>query len=251
MRLSPKEIDKLMLHNAGFLAQKRYARGLSLNYTESIALIASQILEFIREGKSVAELMNLGKKMIGLAEVMPGVAEMIHEVQVEGTFPDGTKLVTVHEPICMEEGDPELALYGSGLRRSQSRITVDNSHAANPGESIVQDEPITLNQDRPAISLTVMNMGDRPVQVGSHYPFFETNPALKFNREKSYGKRLDIPAGTAVRFEPGERKTVELIAVSGEQIIYGGNALISGKLNDQNKAKAMTQITVLNFNNES
>ena len=121
MRLSPKEIDKLMLHNAGFLAQKRYARGLSLNYTESIALVASQILEFIREGKSVAELMNLGKKMIGLAEVMPGVAEMIHEIQVEGTFPDGTKLVTVHEPICMEEGDPELGEKGPRAGSARQR----------------------------------------------------------------------------------------------------------------------------------
>ena len=102
MRLSPREIDKLVLHNAGFVAQKRYARGLLLNYPETTALIAAQLLEFIREGESVAALMDKGKKLLGSAEVMAGVPEMVGEVQVEGTFPDGTKLVTVHQPICRE-----------------------------------------------------------------------------------------------------------------------------------------------------
>jgi urease subunit gamma/beta len=99
MRLSPREIEKLMLHQAGQLAQQRYARGLKLNYVEAIALIASQLLEYIREGYRVSYLMDLGKGFLGFADVLPGVATMIHEVQVEGTFPDGTKLVTVHEPI--------------------------------------------------------------------------------------------------------------------------------------------------------
>ena len=99
MKLTPREIDKLMLHNAGFLAQKRYARGLALNYPETVALLAAQILEFIRDGDRVADLMDKGKRILGLADVMPGVASMVDEVQVEGTFPDGTKLVTVHDPI--------------------------------------------------------------------------------------------------------------------------------------------------------
>ena len=88
-----------MLHNAGFLAQKRLARGVRLNYPESIALISTQLLEFIRDGKSVAELMDLGRQFLGRRQVQDGVAGMIAEVQVEGTFPDGTKLVTVHTPI--------------------------------------------------------------------------------------------------------------------------------------------------------
>src|ERR1044071_4090140 len=100
MHLSPREIDKLLLHNAGFLAQKRLARGTRLNYPEAIALIATQLLEFIRDGKTVAELMDLGRQFLGWNQVMPGVSSMIHEVQVEGTFPDGTKLVTVHHPIA-------------------------------------------------------------------------------------------------------------------------------------------------------
>ena len=104
-----------MLHNAGFLAQKRLARGVRLNYPESIALISTQLLEFIRDGKSVAELMDLGRQFLGRRQVQDGVAGMIAEVQVEGTFPDGTKLVTVHHPVVEDNGNLELALYGSFL----------------------------------------------------------------------------------------------------------------------------------------
>lgn len=99
MHLNPRELDKLILHEAGFVAQKRLARGLRLNYPEAVALIATQLLEFIRDGKSVSELMNLGRQFLGRNQVMAGVPSMITEVQVEGTFPDGTKLVTVHNPI--------------------------------------------------------------------------------------------------------------------------------------------------------
>src|SRR5919109_5649415 len=115
MHLTPRELDKLVLHQAGFLAQKRLARGIRLNYPEAVALIATQLLEFIRDGRSVAELMDLGRRLLGRADVADGVADMIDEVQVEGTFPDGTKLVTVHHPIVAERGDMTLALYGSFL----------------------------------------------------------------------------------------------------------------------------------------
>ena len=239
MRLSPKEIEKLMLHNAGFLAQKRYARGLALNYTESMALIAAQLLEFIRDGRSVADLMDLGKQFLGIADVLPGVAEMIHDVQVEGTFPDGTKLVTVHHPICRENGDESLALYGSGLTRKRVEGLANPSIAAHPGETFVEPGEIVLNEGRETVSIAVTNMGDRPVQVGSHYPFFETNPELDFDREASYGMRLNIPAGTAIRFEPGESKQVELVAIAGERIIYGGNAFISGPATEAHKAQSL------------
>src|SRR5215469_11958185 len=115
MHLSPREIDKLLLHQAGVLAQKRLARGVRLNHPESVALIATQLLEFIRDGRRVAELMNLGRQFLGRNQVMPGVPEMVAEVQVEGTFPDGTKLVTVHHPIAAENGNLTLALHGSFL----------------------------------------------------------------------------------------------------------------------------------------
>src|SRR5579883_1483215 len=115
MHLAPRDIDKLLLHNAGFLAQKRLARGLRLNHPEAVALISAQLLEFIRDGKNVAELMDLGRQFLGRNQVMPGVPMMIAEVQVEGTFRDGTKLVTVHHPIAAEDGNLALALHGSFL----------------------------------------------------------------------------------------------------------------------------------------
>lgn len=99
MRLNPKEQEKLMLHMAGELAKQRKERGLKLNYVEAVAFISSELLERARDGKTVAELMSLGTKLLSKDDVMDGVADMVHEVQIEATFPDGTKLVTVHNPI--------------------------------------------------------------------------------------------------------------------------------------------------------
>ena len=169
---------------------------------------------------------------------LPGVPDMVDEVQVEGTFPDGTKLVTVHHPICRAEGDSKLALYGSGLTRVRSPWSPDNTVSEMPGTGTVAADPITLNADRETITLSVTNTGDRPIQVGSHYTFFEVNPELSFDREKAYGFRLDIPSGTAVRFEPGESRTVNLVAIAGNRTVYGGNSLISGQL-DEKKAEAL------------
>lgn len=214
MHLAPRELEKLMLHGAGVLAQKRLARGLRLNYPEAVALIATQLLELIRDGRSVAELMDLGRQMLGRADVMPGVPEMIHEVQVEGTFPDGSKLVTVHEPIVREEGDLSLALYGSFLPTPVRPARTPRCEAVDGavGETVAMDGEIELNAGRAVTTLTVVHTGDRPIQVGSHYPFDDVNRALTFDRAAARLKRLDIPAGTAVRFEPGEKKTVQLVS---------------------------------------
>ena len=239
MHLTPHELDKLTLHQAGFLAQKRLARGLRLNHPEAVALIATQILEFIRDGRRVAELMDLGRQLLGRAEVMDGVPELVHEVQIEGTFPDGTKLVTIHNPIVAERGNLELALYGSFLPvpvrltpdatvvsvASGLSRTDDSSRTATnkPGEIFCAPGEIVANDGRDVTRLSVTNSGDRPIQVGSHYHFVETNAALMFDRKAAHGMRLDIPAGTAVRFEPGETKTVPLVAIAGRRIIRGGN----------------------------
>ncbi|KAK0204482.1 urease [Desarmillaria ectypa] len=234
MHLLPREEAKLLLHQAGFLAQKRLARGLQLNQGEAIALIASQLQERIRDGNhSVAELMQHGKDMLGRRHVLPSVAGLLHEIQVEGTFKDGVFLVTVHDPICTESGNLENALYGSFLPIPANNAfpvadVSEYSHEKAPGAIIARKEPIIINKGRARISLRVTNNGDRPIQIGSHYHFIETNPALSFDRGQAYGKRLDIPAGTAVRFEPGDVKTVTLCAIAGGQIISGGNRLASG-----------------------
>jgi len=99
-----------------------------------------------------------------------------------------------------------------------------------PGEMFIQDGEIELNAGRKTATLSVTNTGDRPIQVGSHYHFFETNPALKFDRRKSRGMRLDIAAGTAVRFEPGQTRDVTLVALSGKRTIYGFRQDVMGKL---------------------
>lgn len=99
MELTPREKDKLLIFTAALLAERRKAKGLKLNYPESIALISAEIMEGAREGKTVAELMSAGREILTTEDVMDGVPEMVHEVQVEATFPDGTKLVTVHQPI--------------------------------------------------------------------------------------------------------------------------------------------------------
>jgi urease subunit gamma/beta len=213
MHLTPRDVDKLIVHQAGVLAQKRLARGLRLSYPEAVALIACQLLELIRDGKSVSELMQLGRRFLGKAQVLPGVAAMIHDVQVEGTFADGTKLVTVHDPISSMQGDLALALHGSFLPPPPAFPDVDDHDEA--GARDILPGEIELNAGRDALELDVVNRGDRPIQVGSHYPFALTNTALDFDRARAEGKRLDIPAGTAVRFEPGDRKTVRLVAVSG------------------------------------
>ena len=246
MHLTPREVDKLVLHQAGFLAQKRLARGLRLNYVEAVALIGTQLLEFIRDGRSVAELMDLGRRFLGTADVLDGIAGMVDEVQVEGTFPDGTKLVTVHHPIVADHGDHSLALYGSFLeppgrfRRRDSRRRGGRRRGgrrwpqpAPPGEFLIAEGEITLNDGRTGIALTVANTGDRPIQVGSHYHFFETNRALVFDRRAAYGHRLDIPAGTAVRFEPGESKTARLVPIAGARVVRGGNAWASGPVDEK------------------
>ena len=251
MHLSPRDIDKLMLHNTGFLAQKRLARGLRLNYPESVALIAAQLLEFIRDGKSVAELMDLGRRFLGRRQVMTGVGEMIPEVQVEGTFPDGTKLVTVHHPIALDDGDLAMALYGSFLPVPDSSLFGEASHGEAPGAYEVAPGHIELNAGRDAVELTVTNLGDRPVQVGSHYHFIETNASLRFDREKAYGRRLDIPAGTAVRFEPGDTKTVSLVTIAGNRVIRGGNNLADGAVTGANRAAAMERVRAGGFENET
>ena len=265
MHLSPRELDKLQLHQVGCLAQKRLARGVRLNHPEAIGLIATVILEFIRDGnKSVAQLMTLGQQLLGRRQVMPGVPDMVSEVQVEGTCADGTKLVTIHHPIAAEHGDLSLALYGSFLPvpelslfspevfkgpevRESGSPEVDG---LEPGAVVVGEENIVINANRPTLILSVTNLADRPIQVGSHYHFIETNPYLRFDRAKSYGKRLDIIAGTAVRFEPGETKSVHLVDIAGHRVIRGGNNLADGPVSEAGLKLAMERVHAQGFANE-
>ncbi|GAA6019361.1 hypothetical protein JCM11491_000909 [Sporobolomyces phaffii] len=237
MNLLPREIDKLLLlHQAGFLAQKRLARGCRLNLTEATALIATVLQELVRDAKhSVAELMSIGKQILGRAQVQPTVPYLLHEIQIEATFPDGVFLVTVHDPICsFSPRTLELALYSSFLPTPPPGTFPDREDEEEivnkedvPGAVVCRKQDITINEGRERVKLKVTNTGDRPIQVGSHFHFTETNKALSFDREKSFFKRLDIAAGTAVRFEPGDTKTVTLVQIAGNQLVTGGNNLVN------------------------
>eukprot|EP00268_Persea_americana_P046138 TRINITY_DN4745_c0_g1_i1.p1 TRINITY_DN4745_c0_g1~~TRINITY_DN4745_c0_g1_i1.p1 ORF type:complete len:839 (-),score=177.71 TRINITY_DN4745_c0_g1_i1:212-2728(-) len=251
MKLAPREVEKLALHGAGFLAQKRLARGLQLNYTEAIALIATQILEFIREGdKSVADLMDIGKQLLGRRQVLPAVPYLLDTIQVEGTFPNGTKLVTIHDAIALEDGNLELALYGSFLPVPSldkfSRVEDDNF----PGELIFGSGNIMINKGRKAVKIKVVNKADRPIQIGSHFHFIEVNPYMVFDRRRAYGMRLNIPAGTATRFEPGDAKMVVLVSIGGGQVIRGGNGIADGPVDVSQIEKVMDAITANGFGND-
>ncbi|MFN3685706.1 urease subunit gamma [Salinarimonas sp.] len=206
MKLSPREKDKLLVAMAAMVARRRLERGVKLNYPEAIALITDFVVEGARDGRTVAELMEAGAHVITADQVMEGVAEMIHDVQVEATFPDGTKLVTVHEPI----------------RGSASTLV--------PGAVTPMEGELVLNEGRETVELEVANTGDRPIQVGSHYHFAETNGALAFDREAARGMRLDIPAGTAVRFEPGQTRKVTLVPLAGERKVFGFQGKVMGAL---------------------
>ena len=208
MFLTNREQEKLMIYTASKLALERKDRGLKLNYPEAVSIISAFILEGARDGKSVSDLMVSATQVLNEYDVMPGIASMMDMVQTEATFNDGTKLVTVHNPI------------------------VTSKEEFIPGEYLVDEGYIELNANKETITIEVENIGDRPIQVGSHYHFFEVNAFIDFDREIAYGRRLNIPAGTSVRFEPGSKKEIDLIPYSGKRYISGFNALVEGLLDD-------------------
>jgi urease subunit gamma/beta len=206
VNLTPREKDKLLVATAAMVARARLARGVKLNHPEAIALITDFVVEGARDGRSVSDLMEAGASVLTADQVMDGIPEMIHDIQVEATFPDGTKLVTVHHPI---RGAPS---------------------AEVPGAVTTLDGEIVFNQGAERVVIEVANTGDRPVQVGSHYHFFEANPGLRFERDKARGMRLDIAPGTAVRFEPGATREVALVPLGGSRRVYGFRGDVMGAL---------------------
>jgi len=204
MLLTPHEQERLMISYAADLAWRRRSRGLRLNYPEAVAVLCSYVMEAARDGQSVADLMQSGREVLSHDDVMPGVPEMLDEVQIEATFPDGTKLVTIHDPF-----------QGPIAAATEAREQV------RPGEVIAMEGTIELNGGHLETRLLVVNSGDRPVQVGSHYHFSQSNTALLFDRDAAFGMRLDIPAGTAVRFEPGIEVEVGLVPFGGTRVVPG------------------------------
>jgi urease len=197
--------------------------------------------------------MSFGQQILGRRHVDPSVLTTLQQLQVEGTFATGTHLITIAQPISSDEGDLRKALYGSYLPVPSNDDFSPFDHALyedqnRPGAVVpAKAEPIELNAGRKRIRVKVTNKGDRavqvssylsintfghthvyPSQIGSHYHFIEVNPMLDFDRLKAYGFHLDIAAGTSARFEPGETKTVNLVATGGLRTIRGGSSIASG-----------------------
>jgi urease subunit gamma/beta len=226
MHLSPKETDRLLLFMAAELGRRRKERGLKLNYPEACAIIADEICEGARDGKTVAEMMELGGSILSSDDVLPGVATLIGTLQVEPMFPDGQKLVTVHQPIKPGQ---------------------EPASGWEPGEIETGEGVIVLNEGRETVTMVVRNTGDRPIQVGSHYHFFEANRALEFDRSRAFGMRCDIPAGTAMRFEPGEEREVHLVSFGGFRQVHGLNRLTEGETTDAERGSALARASERGF----
>ncbi|KAJ3071016.1 hypothetical protein HDU98_005941, partial [Podochytrium sp. JEL0797] len=199
--------------------------------------------------------MSLGRTLLGRDDVQEGVAITLHVVQIEGTFPDGTKLVTIHEPIATRHGNLRLALHGAALPlpAPKEELVINHDEPEEDqdkyaGQVIVADAPaIVMNADRPRTTLLVTNRGDRPIQVGSHFHFIEANKELDFDRQRAYGLRLDVAAGTAVRFEPGDCKPVSLVPIAGNKHIRGGNAMASGVVDINRLPEIMSRLQKAGF----
>lgn len=214
MLLTQHEQERLMVAGAADVARRRRERGLLLNHPEAVAVLTDWVLEAARDGKSVAQIMSEGREVLDTSDVMDGVEALIDELQVEATFPDGTKLVTLHGPI-------QPAAISDGAAADEERLV--------PGEVLLGDGDLTLLEGRELTALTVLNTGDRPVQVGSHFHFAEANEALQFDREAAVGRRLAVPAGTSVRFEPGISMDVELVVFAGARVTAGFRGLYAEK----------------------
>jgi urease subunit gamma/beta len=198
MRLLPREQDRLLLFLAAELARKRRARGLALNQAEAVALIADEVCEAARDGRSYAQAEAAGYRALGPSDVAAGVAALLRRVEVEALFGDGSRLLVLHDPIAAagppERGEPALAW---------------------------------LARDR---ALTVVNEGEVAVGVTSHFHFFEVNRALRFDRAAAWGMRLAIAPGAKVFFDPGTPREVFLLPFGGARVIRGHGGLADGEL---------------------
>ncbi|MFD7340092.1 urease subunit gamma [Streptomyces violascens] len=203
MRLTPTERDRLLLFGAAELARARRARGLRLNVPEATALIADTVCEAARDGRRLAEAIETARAVLGPDDVLPGVSDVVTEVHVEAVFDDGSRLAVVSDPIGGTAGEaaPGALLPGDGYPEAA-----------------------------PEVRLTVTNTATVPISVTSHFHFFEANPRLDFDRAAAYGMRLCVPAGSSVRFGPGESEEVGLVPIGGDRVAIGFAGLVDGPL---------------------
>ncbi|MGY4388155.1 urease subunit gamma [Streptomyces sp. TE12347] len=216
MPLTPTERDRLLLFTAAELARARHARGLRLNVPEATALIADTVCEAARDGLRLADALERGRSVLGPDDVLPGVVDIVTEIQVEAVFEDGTRLAAISEPFGAQERDDSA-----------------------PGAVLPASD--TVAAPDPVVILTVRNTAAVPVSVTSHFHFFEANPRLDFDRAAAYGMRLAVAAGSSTRFDSGATVEVGLVPVGGDRIAIGFAGLVDGPL-DAPGAKALALV---------
>lgn len=206
MNLTPTEIERLTVFSAAELARRNLREGVRLSHPEAVALLVDEAMLAARKNMAYDEVIDHAGTLLRADQCEPGVPDMVRIVCLDAPFPDGTKLVTLIDPIPAAEGD------------------------IRPGEIIVGDEPVELFPGAERVMLTVVNRGDRDIQVRSQSHFFETNAALEFDRRAAWGHKLDIASGSGVRFEPGIPVEVQLVPMAGARIAQGFSGVVDGAL---------------------
>ena len=191
MRLTPTEEERLRVFTAAELARRTLQRGLQLSAPEAVALVCDEMHQAARGGASFEAVGATGRAALGPDQVLPGVANVIPEIRVEVLLEEGSRLIVIRDPFG--PADPD-----------------------GPGAVRFAEGDVALVPDRRRIRLTVTSTSTRPIRISSHYPFWQANPKLSFDRDAAEGFRLDLPAGDSLRWAPGESKEVDLVAYGGE-----------------------------------
>lgn len=212
MHLTPTELERLTIFTAAELARRYLSAGVRLSYPEAVAYLADALLLAARQGMDHPALVAHAGSLLTHEQVEPGVPSLLTTFSVEVMMDEGTKLVTIFDPI--PPGPEEFT----------------------PGQIIAKDGEIELNAGRDAVEIEVLNTGDRSIQVRSHAHFFEVNRALSFDRRAAFGRRLDRPSGGGERFDPGVSKRVRLISYGGRQVVHGFAGLTEGPVATRREA---------------
>jgi urease subunit gamma/beta len=216
MNLSPAERDRLLLFTTAELARARRRRGLRLNVPEATALVADTVCEAARDGRRLAEAVEAGRSVLGVADVLPGVVRAVPEVRVEAVFDDGTRLAVVRDPFRAAAAAPV-----SDTPPPESTIP----------ESTIPESTISEYPES-GVAVEVTNTSAVTIGVTSHFHFFEVNPRLRFDRAAGYGMHLDIPAGESVVWAAGATRTVGLVPIGGRRVVIGFAGLVDGPLDE-------------------
>jgi len=251
MHLTVREEERVQVWAAAEMARRRLERGVRLNHPESVALITDEVLERARDGSipMVADLMDYGNRILTTGHVMVGVSNMIPILQVEALMLDGTKLVTLMNPVHGEVSAESNSRRADPWERpliSEVEIPDEAFDVGEPqhvGEIQFRSDDIEINAHRARSEVVIVNTGDRPVQVGAHYHLAEANKALAFDRDRAFGYRLDIASGSSIRFEPGQSRKVGIVELGGEKIAQGMNDITNGLTTDPaTKKRAMKRL---------